>query len=272
MWTANTVKRPPQQPAQPPVRQLLGAADAHTAHPATFSTAPAHQRRGTPPWKRHQREHRPQRPTERSDPTQHAKGRTGDCPGPRKGATTRRNVTRGGNLVGGHGHGGGHGGGPGPTPRPAGGGSGLSRTHAHEQTRPAKCLSCAVSRLCARSRRRTCDRASVPRWRCVRQEEPAGVCILKEEARLAPRLSGRGSSCAPMSLSGIVSGGYPPTAGGPSSLHLPSRSVAFRRGLSSALRAGPSPRVPDRHVVFFLCRARGGGLGGALRVKEFVFK
>ena len=46
--------------------------------------------------KRHQREHRPQRPTERSDPTQHAKGRTGDCPGPRKGTATRRNVTRGG--------------------------------------------------------------------------------------------------------------------------------------------------------------------------------
>ena len=44
---------------------------------------------------RPQREHRPQRPTERSDPTQHAKGRAGDCPGPRKGATTRRNVTRG---------------------------------------------------------------------------------------------------------------------------------------------------------------------------------
>ena len=45
--------------------------------------------------KRHQREHRPQRPTERSDPTQHAKGRMGDCPGPRKGATTRWNVTQG---------------------------------------------------------------------------------------------------------------------------------------------------------------------------------
>ena len=45
--------------------------------------------------KRHQQEHRPQRPTERTDPTQHAKGRTGDCPGPRKGTTTRRNVTRG---------------------------------------------------------------------------------------------------------------------------------------------------------------------------------
>ena len=46
--------------------------------------------------KRHQQEHRPQRPTESSDPTQHAKGRTGDRPGPRKGATTRRNVTKGG--------------------------------------------------------------------------------------------------------------------------------------------------------------------------------
>ena len=48
--------------------------------------------------KRHQREHRPQQPTERSDPTQHAKGRTGDCPGPRKETTTRRNVARGGGV------------------------------------------------------------------------------------------------------------------------------------------------------------------------------
>ena len=47
-------------------------------------------------WKRHQQEHRPQRLTERSDPTQRAEGRTGDCPGPRKGATTRRTVTQGG--------------------------------------------------------------------------------------------------------------------------------------------------------------------------------
>ena len=45
--------------------------------------------------KRHQREHRPQRPTESSYPTQHVKGRTGDCPRPCKGATTRRNVTQG---------------------------------------------------------------------------------------------------------------------------------------------------------------------------------
>ena len=46
--------------------------------------------------KQHQQEHRPQRPTESSDPTQHAKGRTGDCPGPRKETTTRRNATQGG--------------------------------------------------------------------------------------------------------------------------------------------------------------------------------
>ena len=41
--TAKTVKQPRQQPAQPPILQLLGAADTQTAHPATFSTA-----RGTP--------------------------------------------------------------------------------------------------------------------------------------------------------------------------------------------------------------------------------
>ena len=46
--------------------------------------------------KRHQQEHRPQRPTECSNPTQHAKGRTGDCPGPCKGTPTRRNVRQGG--------------------------------------------------------------------------------------------------------------------------------------------------------------------------------
>ena len=34
--------------------------------------------------KQHQQEYRPQRLTERSDPTQHAKGRTGDRPGPVK--------------------------------------------------------------------------------------------------------------------------------------------------------------------------------------------
>ena len=78
------------------IRQLLGAADAQTAHPATFSTAPTHQLLGSA-----NAETTPARApaaaaTESSNPTQHAKGRTGDCPGPRKGATTRRNVTQGG--------------------------------------------------------------------------------------------------------------------------------------------------------------------------------
>ena len=66
-------------------------------HALPHSTQPRHTNDGAPRTrKRHQQEHRPQRPTERSDPTQHAKGRTGDCPGPRKGTTTRRTVTRGG--------------------------------------------------------------------------------------------------------------------------------------------------------------------------------
>ena len=46
--------------------------------------------------KRHQQEHRLQRPSERSDPTQHAKGRTGDCPGPHRETATGRHVTQGG--------------------------------------------------------------------------------------------------------------------------------------------------------------------------------
>ena len=46
-WAAKTVRRPPQQPAQPPIRQLLGAADTQTAHPATSSTAPAHRPLGS---------------------------------------------------------------------------------------------------------------------------------------------------------------------------------------------------------------------------------
>ena len=47
VWTAKTVKQPLQQPAQPPIRQLLGAADAQTAHHATSSTAPAHRPLGS---------------------------------------------------------------------------------------------------------------------------------------------------------------------------------------------------------------------------------
>ena len=67
-------------------------------HPAQ----PQHTNDGAPRTrKRHQPEHRPQRLTERSDPTQHAKGRPGDRPGPRKETTTRRHVTRGGIFFGG---------------------------------------------------------------------------------------------------------------------------------------------------------------------------
>ena len=42
------------------------------------------------------REHGPQWPAESIGPTQHAKGRTGDCPGPCKETATRRNVTKAG--------------------------------------------------------------------------------------------------------------------------------------------------------------------------------
>ena len=78
------------------IRQLLGAADAQTAHHATFSTAPTHQLLGSANAETTPARHWPQRPTERSDLTQHAKGRTGDCPGPRKGTITARHVTQGG--------------------------------------------------------------------------------------------------------------------------------------------------------------------------------
>ena len=71
-----------------------------TRHIAPHPAQPQHTNYWAPRTrKRHQQEHRPQRPTERSAPTQHAKGRTGDCPGPRKEITTRRNVTRGGLSV-----------------------------------------------------------------------------------------------------------------------------------------------------------------------------
>ena len=73
-WTAKPVKRPPQQPAQPPIRQLLGAADAQTAPPAIFSTAPAHQTTGL---------------RERENDTGKSTGRSG-----RQNAATRRNMRR----------------------------------------------------------------------------------------------------------------------------------------------------------------------------------
>ena len=100
-WTAKTVKRPRQQPAQPQYANYwaLLTRKRHTRpHPAQ----PRHTNHWAPrTWQRHQQQHRPQWPTESSDPTQHAKGRTGDCPGPRKETTTRRNVTQGGSRVGG---------------------------------------------------------------------------------------------------------------------------------------------------------------------------
>ena len=96
VWTAKTVKRPRQQPAHPQYANYW-APLTRKRHTMPHPAQPQH----TNSWalqtrKRHQQEHRPQRPTESSDPTQHAKGRTGDRPGPRKGATTRRNVTQGG--------------------------------------------------------------------------------------------------------------------------------------------------------------------------------
>ena len=58
-WASKTIKRPAQLSAQ--------------ANPWALRTR-----------RRRRQEHRPQRPSEHSDPTQHAKGRAGDCPGPRK--------------------------------------------------------------------------------------------------------------------------------------------------------------------------------------------
>ena len=98
VWTVKTVRRPPQQPAQ---RQYANYWAPLTCkrrilpHPAQ----PQH----TNHWalrtlKRHLQEHQPQRPTESSNPTQHAKGRISDYPRPRKETTTRRNVTQRGGM------------------------------------------------------------------------------------------------------------------------------------------------------------------------------
>ena len=96
--TANTVKRPRQQPAHPQYANYW-APLTRKRHTMPHSVQPQHTNYWAPRTrKRHQQEHRPQRPTESSNPTQHAKGRTGDRPGPRKGATTRRNVTRGAGM------------------------------------------------------------------------------------------------------------------------------------------------------------------------------
>ena len=90
---------PRQQPAHPQYANYW-APLTRKWHTMPHSAQPQHTNYWAPRTrKRHQQGHRPQRPTERSDPTQHAKGRTGDRPGPRKGATTRRNVTQGGGGV-----------------------------------------------------------------------------------------------------------------------------------------------------------------------------
>ena len=67
--------------------------------PATTSTTPVRQLLGPANAETHHKEHGLQRPSERSNPMQHAKGRTGDCPGPRNEMATRRNVTRGGGGI-----------------------------------------------------------------------------------------------------------------------------------------------------------------------------
>ena len=82
VWTAKTVKRPRQQPAHPQYANYW-APLTRKRHTMPHSAQPQHTNYWAPQArKRHQQEHRPQRPTESSDPTQHAKGRTGDCPGP----------------------------------------------------------------------------------------------------------------------------------------------------------------------------------------------
>ena len=91
-WTAKTVKRP-AQPQYGNCWVPLMRKRHILPHPAQ----PQHTNHWAPRTrKRHQPEHRPQWPTESSDPTQHAKGRRGDCPGPCTETTTRRNVTQGG--------------------------------------------------------------------------------------------------------------------------------------------------------------------------------
>ena len=96
VWTAKPIKRPRQQPAHPQYANYW-APLTRTRHTMPHSAQSQHANYWAPRTrKRHQQEHRPQQPTESSDPTQHAKGRTGDRPGPCKGATTRRNVTQGG--------------------------------------------------------------------------------------------------------------------------------------------------------------------------------
>ena len=96
VWTAKTVKQSRQQPAQPQYANYW-APLTRKRHTMPHPAQPRHTNHWAPrTQKRDQQEQRPQRPTESSNLTQHAKGSTGDCPGPRKETTTRRNVTQGG--------------------------------------------------------------------------------------------------------------------------------------------------------------------------------
>ena len=95
-WTAKTVKRP-RQPHRHPQYTNYWAPLTRKRHTMPHSAQPQHTKYWAPRTrKRHQQEHRPQRPAKSSNRTQHAKGRTSDCPRPRKGTTTRRTVTQGG--------------------------------------------------------------------------------------------------------------------------------------------------------------------------------
>ena len=83
-------KRPPQQPAQ---RQHANywAPLMCKRHILPHPAQPQHSNHWAPRTRqRPQQEHRPQRPTESGNPTQHAKERTGDCPGPRKETPTQQ--------------------------------------------------------------------------------------------------------------------------------------------------------------------------------------
>ena len=73
------------------MRKGVGSKDRNTTPPQPVPPQCASYW-APPAWIGHQQEHKLQRPTERSDSTQHAKGRRGDCPG-RKETATRRNVT-----------------------------------------------------------------------------------------------------------------------------------------------------------------------------------
>ena len=90
--------RGPQKPSNNPCNNQhhLGTHKRHPPQPARMPAQPQHTNHWAPRTrKRHHQEHRLQRPTKCSNPTQHAKGRTGDCPGPRKDTATQRNVTGG---------------------------------------------------------------------------------------------------------------------------------------------------------------------------------